>query len=179
MSKKNKLAKGGAIVRPLLANGDRPKYTVFYDMATQVLVLEFLSELKAPKVNTLEGLVKTLKEEKRTPTAEDLLAIATSNIGNDTPTFTQFLGRMNDSGLPPLDVMATLMAVSVGTKRELTADDVRHCILSTIDNGRLAIAVHQSAPESTRIDDEGWEKINNAKEVDELNAAFSDAISQN
>lgn len=178
MSKKNKLARGGAVVRPLLANGDRPKYTVFYDMEMQVLVLECLAKLKATKAKTLEGLVKTLKKEKRTPTAEDLLAVVTSNMDNDTPTFTEFIARLEENGLKPLDAMATVMAASIGTKRELTVDEVKHCLICPLDNGKIAIALNQAMPDAARIDGDGWEQINKVENVGELTAAFIAATSQ-
>ena len=178
MSKKNKLARGGAVVRPLLANGERPEYTVFYDMQTQVLVLDCLEKLKSPETNKLEELIKLLRDEKRKPTKEEMVIAATGLAAKGTPTFTEFIARLQDNGLEPLDAMASVMAASIGTERELTVEEIQSCLICPLDNEKLAIALHQAMPNADRVDGEGWEQINKAENVEELNAAFFAATSQ-
>jgi hypothetical protein len=146
MSKRDKLARGGAIVRPLLANGERPEVMIFFSMRTQRLYKEAYKELTGRETSFIE-LIRTAGE------------MATEKHVID---------------LPDEEIIAIVRAASMGQMNdELSIEDVDNSIIDKVDRTRVYISLIASLP-PVRDDmkPKDWKKVNDAKDHEELTRDF-------
>ncbi|MEE9302926.1 MAG: hypothetical protein V3U84_03985 [Thiotrichaceae bacterium] len=138
MSKRDKLARGGVYIHPLLANGKRPEVFIFFSMRTQRLYKEAFKELTGRETNFTEAIRTAAK-------------MATKN-------------HMID--LPDEELIAIIRAASMGqTNEELSLEDIDNSIIDQVDRTRIYAALIASLPAIREgLKPKDWKALNEAKD---------------